>query len=1088
MISKVKELKSHMMFGLLVIILLLGLVSPVMGQSSNTADHVVINEVDINPPGDDSKLVSEWVELYNPTNSAVDIGGWSVGATTGTKASYKIAEGTQLKRGGFAIFAYGPLWFPDTSSLVQLKTENSTIVDATPILRDIENGLKSWQRNTDGLDTDSSTDWVFRTSNAGSSNGKLSVTAANDFLSIQLSTDKTVYAFGDVVKISGEVSKKVTLTNQYTTPQVHLTIQGPENFKKSFSLFPDRLNMFYTEMKTDQVLKVPGGDYKAVVEYGGQTKETSFTISEKAIAPIEQELSEVISIAVDKPLYIPGETATLSGNTTKIIPLTGMKFKIFDPNRKQVFDGTLFPGSNGKFKTTFFINSVKPVFGIYTVVATYGTETTTNSYELVAEIKEDRLLSLDTDKQAYGLGDTVMISGRSNKIWISSLDIEIVQSFKNKDITDTFDVKDSVRLAGDGTFKYEFKIPTENDRLGDYKVTVSKEIGSAETSFKVMENPSEFVEINSRPLLISTDKELYGFGEQLVISGKVVEKKDLGRQNVQISITKADGTSIISKGDARASAGKNQDTAFSFTGVPDSSGNFEIKTSIMRNIFENGKYLIKGTYAGNSASTSFTINDSLDRSGGVKIIATTDKEVYGTGEQVKLTGGVSTFTAQTSYTIALTDPNGKTTQGGVTLDKGQFSWTWTVPSRATVFGLYKITIRSDSDKTDVFFKVSKDPKSETTLPPVIVETDKNVYNSGEYVIISGTVLKTGSRAEGSVVDIKPEIVVKTSANKEIYRANPDLGADGRFQTSVKLVAGVFKAGQYKVSAKYYDARAQTVFKVDDKFNVGKDTPLVLLMETDKEKYLLGDTVKISGRTSKIISVFDVDLKIIEDEELIYKTTLRFDSAGSFSYDYAIPKNANLGNYTVESDTDFDTTTVLYEVVNELPPEIMTPPIEEPTNGTTTTGTGEPSAAPKKLTDTVNRITDSLVSIAIEAKNIGEKTYQSTLFQGLLRVNAGDESDVNLRVTSSDGTCLIGQDDDCKVTQSTRDGNSLYQIVQVGDTDLKVRFSGHEAKLEKFTILPDTQGGTIPEGDWTIEIIKDNQVSRFYYKISYTPIE
>ena len=96
MVTKVKELKLHIMFGFLVMILLLGQVSPVIGQSSKTADHVVINEVDINPPGDDSKLISEWVELYNPTDQTVDLGGWLVGATSGTKTTYKIAEGTKL--------------------------------------------------------------------------------------------------------------------------------------------------------------------------------------------------------------------------------------------------------------------------------------------------------------------------------------------------------------------------------------------------------------------------------------------------------------------------------------------------------------------------------------------------------------------------------------------------------------------------------------------------------------------------------------------------------------------------------------------------------------------------------------------------------------------------------------------------------------------------------------------------------------------------------------------------------------------------------------------------------------------------------
>lgn len=429
----------------------------------------------------------------------------------------------------------------------------------------------------------------------------------------------------------------------------------------------------------------------------------------------------------------------------------------------------------------------------------------------------------------------------------------------------------------------------------------------------------------------------------------------------------------------------------------------------------------------------------------------------------------------------MTDPNGKTTKGGVTLDKGQFSWSWAVPSRGTVYGLYKITVSSDSDQTNVFFKVSKDPESEPKLQPLMIEIDKDVYHSGETVNISGSVIKEVSGTEGLVVNQKPEIIVKNEKNKEVFTASPDLGADGGFKTSVKLVPGVFKTGQYKISAKYYNEKDQAVFKVDDRFNVGKDIPLVLLLETDKEKYLPGETVKVSGKTSKIISVFDVDVKITKDYVLISDATVKFDGLGSFQYGYIIPQNADLGNYTVEADTDFDSTTVSYEVANELPPEIITPPTDEPT-----TDTNNP-AAPKKLTDVVNRITDSSIPITVEAKNVGEKMFVPTLFEGILRVNVGDESKVNIKVTN-DGMCLIGQDEDCKITKSTREGSSLYKIVKVGNTDLKIRYSGHGTKLEKFTILPEGKDGTIPEGDWNVEIIKDKQISRFYYKISYTSIE
>ena len=61
------------------VLLLAGILAPAYAAST---DHVVINEVDINPPGDDSKSISEWVEIYNPTDSDVDLGGWNIASTT----------------------------------------------------------------------------------------------------------------------------------------------------------------------------------------------------------------------------------------------------------------------------------------------------------------------------------------------------------------------------------------------------------------------------------------------------------------------------------------------------------------------------------------------------------------------------------------------------------------------------------------------------------------------------------------------------------------------------------------------------------------------------------------------------------------------------------------------------------------------------------------------------------------------------------------------------------------------------------------------------------------------------------------------
>lgn len=132
---------------------------------------VVINELDINPPGNDSTSISEWVELYNPTDYEIDLSGWSIASTTVLKKTMTIPSGTTITPGQFITYQYQSLWFTDVNESVELRNTNGIVIDKTPVLTDILNDFTSWQRISDGFDTDSASDWKFVVSTAGSSNG-----------------------------------------------------------------------------------------------------------------------------------------------------------------------------------------------------------------------------------------------------------------------------------------------------------------------------------------------------------------------------------------------------------------------------------------------------------------------------------------------------------------------------------------------------------------------------------------------------------------------------------------------------------------------------------------------------------------------------------------------------------------------------------------------------------------------------------------------------------------------------------------------------------------------------------------------------
>ena len=119
----------------------------------------------------------------------------------------------------------------------------------------------------------------------------------------------------------------------------------------------------------------------------------------------------------------------------------------------------------------------------------------------------------------------------------------------------------------------------------------------------------------------------------------------------------------------------------------------------------------------------------------------------------------------------------------------------------------------------------------------------------------------------------------------------------------------------------------------------------------------------------------------------------------------------------------------------------------------------------------------------------DTTLVPRVIQGSLFTSArGEESNVNLRISTTDGQCVIGQDSDCMVTESTRKPGAIYSVVSIDDINYKIRYSGNDVRLEKFSIVPEESNSQIDVDNWKVEVIKDEQPSRFYYKVSYIALE
>ena len=1070
-------------------------------------DHVVINEVDINPPGDDAASVTEWVELYNPTDSEIDLSGWKIAATTVLKQTLTISDGTTIEPGQFLTYSHKTVWFTDIGESVELRNNSGLIIDKTPLLSDTQNSFTSWQRIYDGYDSDNADDWKFVISTAGSSNGKLIQNQQSDDVTVTVSSTKDSYLFGETAVINGSVSKELFIVQpSFQAEQIIVTISGPD-FLKTISLYPD-LNLNYdTTLNLQEILGINPGSYDVNVQYGNAIAHTSFSVGYESTQQIQQQDDGLLSLETDKSQYIPGEFVSINGFTSEVIPFEGMDFEVKDSGNNVIASGNLFP-TDGKFTTNVFITTVDPEYGTYQIIGNYEDQNSTTTFEVVEDFKEDVPISLWTDKPNYGLGEEVEITGRLNQNWIPTIDLEITQT-RQSSIGSTsigsdagFKILDGITIMGDGSFSYSFVIPDNEVRLGDYRINVSKEIGSASVVIHAVSNPDDFM-VSDAPLTVNSDKNSYNLGDSMKITGFIQDPFSNSSYAtgtpVDISISHEDGIALeiigLSSGSKTRVDQGGVVVSYDFTAIPETSGNYSLVFDITKNIFIEGNYVITAHYLGDVAKTVFSVSDPLKLDNGA--ILSLDKEVYGLGDTVILSG-LFPPSPSNNVSISLTKPDGSIINSGAIVDDQRFSWVWNTPvaekaqnikiddGRDVIksnLGIYKIQVSTDSFSDDLFFKVSTNPENDSIFSdPLFVTTEKSLYKAGEKLRVQGNVILREQGDEGLVIPerVSLQIIDDNFPIKPIHEASvyPDQG--GAFSSLFELPATVFAEGSYTVKAVYINARAQSTFSVANDFTFGLDEPVTLLLSTDKQEYQPGDIVTITGKPNKLIYLEKFDVSVIQQSDteitcgsfycgthLGPVTAIRPDPAGSFAHQFIIPDTiSSIGSYEITVDADFETKSISFNVI-EKP---QTPKLDT-------------------IIERQNRISEKIIPIFTEEKTIEIGTISPRVVTGsLLTPLRSDEPDVNLRVSTVTGTCIIGPDAECLVKESTRQPGQIYDVVEVDGLSMNVRYSGPDVRLEKFSIVPESSIEFLPDANWNVEIIKDDQVSRFYYKVTYKTLE
>ena len=788
-----------------------------------------------------------------------------------------------------------------------------------------------------------------------------------------------------------------------------------------------------------------------------------------------------ISVSTDKSEYLFGESVQISGNITGGLPAAwtesgvALVFLTVDGPAYHV-EFLLHPDQTMRYGTTLNLQSALGISaGTYLINASYAGVATQTEFTVgedkVEEVEvEAAELSISADKIEYHPGEMVEITGVVTKT------VPLAGVMLNVMGPDGETFHGGTLYPGeDGRFYTEVYITTVKPSFGTYMVSVEYDELLAETAF-IVTSQSQIIEPESmlEPLTVWTDKTIYERGSKILIGGRINEIRYGGgfyTSPVEIRIVNAGGVSDIR-----------------LTAIPDTEGNYSIEETLHDITYVDGEYTVVATYAdGIKAHTRFTV-ETQDYTAGVFSLVI-NKDVVGLGEEVVVDGVIPGLPEGSGITVTLYKPDGDKDEFGVTLDRSRFTWVWNAPqyekdqivtnTRGVIpsnYGIYRVDFSTSSASGSVMFKVSPDPENDSLeVPPIHVTTDKEFYATGQKMTVSGEAQKRIQDIGGMTIEDRVHVIVKHGSPpyKKIYEAFLFLDHGGRFQTVFSLPVGVFSDGRYVVTAKYGERIAESVFMIDNE----RDARAEMVIQADRSEYNPGDQIRITGRLIGGGNIDNANLLIIHESQTqmecgllvcgrpVYNVTAPLDRSGMFNHVYVIPKDAvtSLGRYEIRSSAGSGDAGIEFVV------------IPAPTAGNT------------RFTEKSNRIPDTEIPITL--RNVmydGVELSPRTLQGSLLTNSRAHDASVNIRVEGAGGVCVIGAAEECLVSGLTRSSEGIYRTVEIDGVEYRVRYTGPDVVLEKFVVLPALEGPIHVE-EWRIIVLKDDQPSRVYYKITYVDL-
>lgn len=994
--------------------------------------EVVINEVDTNPPGDDVRGASEWVELYNSGQSDAAVGGWQI--VSSSDKALVLPEDAVVEAGKFATFSHGPAWFDNRGDSARLLDAAGNLLDATPTVVDVANDSKTWQRQTDGEDTDSDGDWKAGKPTWGASNALPAAVLPREPVTVSIQAGGP-YETGQPVVITGSVSEVVYSGPRSPAQPVELEISGPSS---SHTIrYPDADLEFSLRLPTGGALGFGPGQYLVTARYAEASASEQFSVADKP-APADAGAEQSLSVSTDRRSYAPGQDVSVSAAVSKTAPLAGLELTVRAPDGSSVLEGTLFPDRAGKFSTSYMVNPVSAQYGVYAVHASYDGAEAVALYEVSRDAR-GRGVSLDALSAAYEPGQTVTISGFS-RTWTPALDIS-VEGLGEASGAGPLSVSDSVRLDGGGEFSFELPIPEWFDEFGTYRVVVSGGVGRASAEFGVAPNSGSYAP-PSEDFFVSADSASYELGGSAEFSGNVgvLDNRDDADGMVSVEFFGESGP-VSSRGETRLK-GVAVDVPARLLLQPDSSGAFSGSSDLTALLFSAGQYTARAQYAGQTALAAFEIRAPEATA---PLSAEVDKESYGLGETVRLSG--ASAGPDTAVVITLSKPDGGVEEHGALVDSGRFEWEWRAPLSEVVnksaragdtsnLGLHRLVVEAGGREARVQFVVS-DGGGPAPGADLTVSAGSALHRAGDRLSVSGTAPVGG--VSPVLVDVLP-----SGSSIPLLSARAYPGSDGEYSTSFLIPRILFPDGAYKVRALHGGERAT------DSFEVGEAR--FISLETARDRYAPGELAVLHASVPREERQYSVSVIRESSEEQACGVSVcgeyagpsaALSESGPFAYAYRVPPGAD-GAHEVA---------------------VLSSPYEAHASFSVIQAERE--------RDERSRIPDESASIEVREGALA--------ISGSLLTRASDSGSVSLRLEAPGGACIVGQSPECEQSGPTGAGGSEARVFELRGTTYWLSYTGPDARAERFELGAFSD---LPGGEYELSAVKDSEQSRLYYAVTY----